>query len=264
MQTSTVTICLYRPDLKHGDKNYNLGLIESCVEKHLPGTFDLFVFPEISIAGGFFKNGNSIIPEISESIPSGISTQRIIDLCKKYNTHILAGIYESDNGKYYATHFLAGPHGFIGKQRKLFPFNPLKSSVLSSGKNINSIDFLDKNIVILPCSDILLPEPFMQAGLVKPALVLCPMGNFEIENHYTLDAIIKSRAIELGAPTVAVFSKSPESNSKVIDYILYDEFGVKINGLLINDLYRIEISIGSNLDKWGGFAERKNFLEREF
>ena len=262
MKTSTINICLCRPNFKVSEKDYNLVLMESYINKFPSGTFDLFVFPEICIAGGFAKNGNEIYNAISERIPEGLSTQRVINLSVKYKTHICAGTIESSNNKYYATHFITGPNGFIGKQKKLFPLNPLKTSVLSSGKNVNSISLFNKKIVILPCSDILLPEPFMQSGIIRPALVLCPMDTFESNNKYTLDAILKARAIELAAPILAVFSKSRDKNTKVIDYILYDAYGTKIKGESFRNALAIKINLNSALEKWGGFIKRREFLDK--
>ena len=262
MQTSTIKICLCRPIFKTADKEYNLKAIENNINRYSPGFFDLFLFPEISIAGGFAKNGKEIYKSISEKIPQGLSIQRVMDLSKKFKTHICTGTIEFSNKNYYATHFITGPNGFVGKQRKLFPFNPLKKSVLSSGQNINPIRLFSNDIVILPCSDILLPEPFMQSGFLKPSLVLCPMDVFEIDNKYTIEAILKARAIELAAPLVAVFSRSRDKSMKAIDYIAYDACGAKIKGQKYRNALAFEIILNNAAEKWGGFEKRKSILEK--
>ncbi len=57
--------------------------------------YNLLIFPELSLTGFTFNS-----KELAEDI-DGISTKYFIDLAIRKNTHILAGLIEFDNDKYY-------------------------------------------------------------------------------------------------------------------------------------------------------------------
>ena len=76
---------------------------------------ELILFPELVLHGHCTPN----TWEIAEQVPDGPSTQRLIEMAKKYNAVLSVGLSEKENDLVYNTQVLVGPDGYIGKQRKL-------------------------------------------------------------------------------------------------------------------------------------------------
>lgn len=75
----------------------------------------LALFPELLIHG----HCNPQTWELAEAVPSGPSTQRLIEIAKESGLVISAGISEKQNDIVFNTQVLVGPEGYIGKQRKI-------------------------------------------------------------------------------------------------------------------------------------------------
>ena len=81
-----------------GDKEYNLGKIDQLSAQAAQNGADVIAFHECSITGyTFARNLNrEQLAEISEHIPDGASTQRLIDIATKNKIIVLAGLFEID------------------------------------------------------------------------------------------------------------------------------------------------------------------------
>jgi predicted amidohydrolase len=82
---------------------------------------DLIVLPELFNSGYQFISREETI-ELSEEIPAGFTTQRLIALSKELGTYIVAGIAERAGKKCYNSAVLTGPGGFLGVYRKTHLF----------------------------------------------------------------------------------------------------------------------------------------------
>src|SRR3990172_7886060 len=82
---------------------------------------DLIVLPELFNTGYQFISREEAL-RLSERIPDGQTTQSLIELAKKKNLYIVAGIAERDNGRCYNSSVLVGPNGFVACYRKLHLF----------------------------------------------------------------------------------------------------------------------------------------------
>jgi len=98
-----------------GDVSGNLARIAQWTERAAAGGAHLVLFPELCV------NGHCDPDTLAhaESIPNGPSTLALLALAAKYNLVLCAGLSERDGDRVYNTQILAGPQGFIGKQRKI-------------------------------------------------------------------------------------------------------------------------------------------------
>ena len=61
--------------------------------------------------------------EVAEFIPEGMASGRLIQIAKKVNIVILAGLFEKDpEEKIYKTYVCVDKNGLVAKFRKLHPF----------------------------------------------------------------------------------------------------------------------------------------------
>lgn len=114
------------------DKTYNLVVIEQFVQLAAQNDVDMIIFPEMCITGYWHvsKLDKSAIVTLSESVPNGDSTQRLLSLSRTYNMSIGAGLIEyGEGGELYNTYVFVMPNGEVQKHRKLHTFvSPYMSS----------------------------------------------------------------------------------------------------------------------------------------
>lgn len=158
-----------------GDKEYNLKKIREFVEYAANSDVDLVVFPEMCITG-YWHVRNLSKPELellAEPIPSGASVQRIIDLSKKHNITIGAGLIESAaEDELYNAYIVAMPNGQIEFHRKLHCFI---SEYMSSGNEYTVFD-LPQGVKagILICYDNNIIENVRITALKGAEILLAP------------------------------------------------------------------------------------------
>tara|TARA_Y100000588_G_C14240096_1_gene918961 strand:- start:906 stop:1316 length:411 start_codon:yes stop_codon:yes gene_type:complete len=112
-------------EVKSGNKEYNISMIETLCKEAAKEKSQVIVFPECSITGYSFlrKLDKKSLEDIAENLPDGESIKSLIEISKKTNIIILSGLIEKDkNGKIFNTYVCIGQNGLITKYRKLHPF----------------------------------------------------------------------------------------------------------------------------------------------
>ena len=120
-----IAVAQFQP--KDGDKIYNLSIIENLCRKAKSQGADVISFHEMSItAYTYTKDLNfSEISELAENIPNGPSANHLIEISRKYQIPILAGLVEKENENIYNTYICVYKDEVIAKFSKLHPFiNP--------------------------------------------------------------------------------------------------------------------------------------------
>ena len=108
-------------DVQFADVAKNLNRIEEVVRETTGKGAWLTVFPEAAISGYCFETLEEAIP-YAETIP-GPATNRMTEICKKYDTRLIAGMLEREGEKIFNALALVGPDGVIGSYRKIhMPF----------------------------------------------------------------------------------------------------------------------------------------------
>lgn len=110
---------------RSADKAYNLATIEKLVKEASAQGADIISFHECCITGYTFarKLSKQHMLDIAELVPDGDSTQKLIEMARKYDIVILAGLFEKDvNENLYKPCICVDKNGLIAKHRKLHPF----------------------------------------------------------------------------------------------------------------------------------------------
>ena len=111
-----VTIALVQMNAPLGKTTRNLEAHRQWAEKAAGLGAELVCFPELSLTGHWCAGG---VWEASEEVPTGPSTEALMDLARNLGVFLCFGVAERERGLAYNTYVVVGPEGFVGKQRKL-------------------------------------------------------------------------------------------------------------------------------------------------
>ncbi len=131
---------------------------------------ELICFPELSFTGHI---GDVSMVDAAEEVPGGRCASEMIRLAKELDMYICAGIAELDAGLYYNTQFLAGPEGFVGKQRKIH-LSRKEYFYFRAGTNISVFSTRLARIGMIICFDNNFPETSRCLAVKGAELLLCP------------------------------------------------------------------------------------------
>ncbi len=179
---------------RSGDKNYNLSVIETLSKKAAQEGSDAIAFHECSVTAYTFARhlSREQLLDVSEIIPEGPSTSRLIEISKRNNIIILAGLFEKDKyDNLFKAYVCVDGSGLRAKFRKLHPFiNPhltpgdkycvfelegWKCGILvcydnNVIENVRATRFLGAEIIFMPHVTMCTPSTRPGAGFVNPDL----------------------------------------------------------------------------------------------
>lgn len=179
---------------KSGDKKYNLSVIEQLSEKASKEGSNVIAFHECSITGYTFARhlSKKQMLDLAEVIPNGESILKLIEIAKKNDIVILAGLFEKDeNDSLFKAYVCVDKNGLVAKYRKLHPFiNPFltagehycvfeihgwKCGILicydnNIIENVRATTLLGANIIFMPHVTMCTPSTRPGAGFVDPKL----------------------------------------------------------------------------------------------
>src|SRR3954454_11515 len=98
-----------------GQPDRVLHAIEGWCRKARGEGAELVLFPELVIHGHCTPN----TWELAEPVPDGPSVRKLEEIAARLGLVLCAGLSEKERDIVYNTQVLVGPHGYIGKQRKL-------------------------------------------------------------------------------------------------------------------------------------------------
>src|SRR5207245_1450218 len=122
------------------DKEANFRKIEMFVERAARQNVRMVIFPECCITGYWFIRNLSVheLKGIAEPIFGGPSSQRLIELAKKFGMTIGAGLVEAGSpGEFYNSYIVALSDGTAQRHRKLHAFEHLS---IRSGSDFTVFD----------------------------------------------------------------------------------------------------------------------------
>jgi predicted amidohydrolase len=130
-----------------------LGAIEGWCERAAAANVNLVLFPELVVHGHCTPN----TWELAEPVPEGPSTRRLVNLARHYRLVLAVGLSEKERDIVYNTHVLAGPDGYLGKQRKLH-LSRDEVNYYKGGKDILVFDTGYCKVGTIICYDNQFPE----------------------------------------------------------------------------------------------------------
>lgn len=158
---------------RDADKPYNLDRIEVLTRKAVEQGAEIVSFHECCISGYTFLQtlSREKLVALSEPVPDGPSTHRLIAISQKYRVPVLAGLVERDGDALYNTYVCVSPAGFVAKHRKLHAFI---SKFISSGDRFTVFDLFGCKCGILICYDNNLPENVRLTALMGAEIIFMP------------------------------------------------------------------------------------------
>lgn len=179
---------------KSGDKDYNLSVIDNLSKRASEQGSAAVAFHECSVTGYTFARhlSREQMLMLAETIPDGPSTKRLIEIARKNNIAILAGLFEKDqNDDLFKAYVCVDKNGLRAKFRKLHPFiNPYltpgdqyctfelegwKCGILicydnNIVENVRATRLLGAEIIFMPHVTMCTPSTRPGAGFVDPDL----------------------------------------------------------------------------------------------
>ena len=159
---------------RNADKEYNLSVIEKLTQQAAAEGVDVIAFHECSITGYSFARhlSKEQMLDVAELIPQGESIIKLVDIARKNNIVVLAGLFEKDeDGNLYKAYICVDKNGLVAKFRKLHPFiNPH----LTPGNSYCIFDLYGWTCGILICYDNNIIENVRATTLLGAQIIFMP------------------------------------------------------------------------------------------
>ncbi len=159
---------------KSSDKTYNLSVIDDLSRKASQEGVDVIAFHECCISGYTIAQtlSEAEMLNLAEPVPDGDSVKALIEIAKKYNIAVLAGLFEKDSdGKLYNTYICVNQNGFVASYRKMHPFI---SKYLSPGNQYTTFELNGWTCGILICYDNNIIENVRATNLLGADIIFMP------------------------------------------------------------------------------------------
>jgi len=158
-----------------GDKAANMEILRAFVHDAAAQRVNLIAFPEMCLTGYWHVRNLSreAIEALAEPVPSGASTQAVLDLSTQHNITIGVGLIEqAEDGTLYNTYVVAMPDGRTARHRKLHCFI---SEHMASGNEYTVFDTPHGcRVGVLICYDNNLIENARITALMGAEVLLAP------------------------------------------------------------------------------------------
>jgi predicted amidohydrolase len=152
-----------------GEPEGVLNQVAGWCERAVAEKAELVLFPELVVHGHCTPN----TWELAEAVPAGPSTQRLVQLARRYRLFLAAGLSEKERDIVYNTVVLAGPEGYVGKQRKLH-LSRDEVFFYKGGREINVFDLGPCKVGVVICYDNQFPEIARVLALRGADVLLMP------------------------------------------------------------------------------------------
>ncbi|MSU62968.1 MAG: acyltransferase [Pedosphaera sp.] len=178
-----------------GDKKTNFQKIECFVQKAAAQGVRLILFPECNITGYWFIRNLSVeqLAALAEPVPDGASTRHLVELARRHNITIGAGLVEAaGEGAFYNTYVIALPDGTTHRHRKLHAF---EHTSIQNGSDYTVFDLPDGwRVGVLICYDCNLIENVRITALQGAEILLAPhqTGAVRSRNPHLMGLIDRS------------------------------------------------------------------------
>ena len=158
-----------------GNKTYNCCLIERFADEAAKREVQILAFPECCITGYWHLRNlfRDELEALAEPVPDGRSTGILLDLARRHEMTIGAGLVErAEDGRLFNTYVVAMPDGAVARHRKLHAF---VSAHISSGDEFTVFDTPHGvRVGVLICYDNNIVENARITALMGAEVLLAP------------------------------------------------------------------------------------------
>lgn len=152
-----------------GEPERVLDAIDGWCARAAAAKADLVLFPELVVHGHCTPN----TWELAEPVPEGPSVRRLCGIARRHRLVLSAGISEKERDIVYNAQVLAGPEGYIGKQRKLH-LSRDEVNHYKGGREMPVFDVGRSKVGTVICYDNQFPEVARVLALRGAELLLMP------------------------------------------------------------------------------------------
>lgn len=170
-----------------GDKQHNL----SKIAKLNNVSTDLIVLPELCNSGYLFKSRTEL-KNLAENIPNGETTKLLLQIARKRNFAIVAGLAEKYKSNLYNSAVLVTPRGNVYTYRKAHLFCDEKFYFSKGNTPFHAYRYKNAKIGMLICFDYIFPEA-SRSLMLNGAQIICHPSNLILPYA---ERVTVSRAIE--------------------------------------------------------------------
>ena len=188
-------IGLIQTDPAFGDVRANLATMTAVIDRE---EADLWVLPELFATGYQFASAEEIAA-LSEPVPGGITTRTLEALTARSRCHIVGGLPEASEGRFYNSAVLVGPDGLLSCYRKIHLFGDEKRWFSPGDRPFSVTDIGVARVGMMICFDHLFPESARTLALCGADVIAHP-ANLVMPVYAQLT--MRARALENGVFTV--------------------------------------------------------------
>jgi predicted amidohydrolase len=170
-------IGFYQFDPQFGEVAKNLDTVTAKLEQ---ADADIIVLPELFASGYQFISQDEV-QRLSEPVPDGPTTIRLLDVAKRRRMHIVAGLPERAGGRCYNSAVVVGPSGLLGCYRKTHLFYEETLFFTPGDSGFHVWDIGPAKIGVMICFDWYYPEAARSLAL-QGADILCHPSNLVLPN----------------------------------------------------------------------------------
>ena len=167
----------YQNNPEFGKVAENLDRIATTLET---AQADLLVLPELCASGYQFVSVEEV-RDLAEPVPSGPTTNRLLDLARRRQMVIVAGLPERAGTACYNSAVVVGPQGFVGCYRKTHLFFEETLFFTPGDTGFQVWDIGPARIGVMVCFDWYYPEAARTLAL-KGADIICHPSNLVLPN----------------------------------------------------------------------------------
>jgi len=165
----TIRIAAVSMNSELGKQQQTMDRIADFCEQAVSEKAELVLFPELVVHGHCTPN----TWEVAEAVPAGPSTNRLVELAKRFGIFLCVGMSEKENDIVYNTQVIVGPQGYLGSQRKLHMSRD-ESFYYKGGREVQVFDIGKCKLGIVICYDNQFPEVARVAALRGADVILMP------------------------------------------------------------------------------------------
>jgi predicted amidohydrolase len=134
---------------------------------------DLIVLPELFASGYQFVSQEEV-RDLSEPVPDGPTTRRLVDLARSRGMTIVAGLPERSGSRYFNSAIIVGSTGFIGCYRKTHLFFEETVFFTSGDTGFQVWDIGAAKLGVMVCFDWFYPEAARTLALKGAEVIAHP------------------------------------------------------------------------------------------
>jgi predicted amidohydrolase len=134
---------------------------------------DLIVLPELPFTGYYFS-GRREAEALAEDPRRSPIVERLVDLCRRRDMHLVTGFAERARGRVYNSSLLLGPHGLLRTYRKIQLFNMEKGWFDPGNRPPEVATVQGIRVGMMICFDWIFPEVARSLALKGADLIAHP------------------------------------------------------------------------------------------